>query len=281
VLLAPLACGPHGSEAVEQVYLPRSAHQAYGHALAQANLTQAALGRDWLAAGRQALTAPTEVSVPFQTSGRFEAATAQASGYAFAARSGQRIDVVLGIDSSAGLDVFVDLFRVTPDGGLDHAASAAPAPSPRVQPELLREGAYQLSIQSGPSIAFPVDGLDMGAILSVFGAERDGGIRSHRGVDIFAERGTPALAGIDAFVSRVETTRRGGNVVWLQDLFSPLRLYYAHLDSQAVVPGQLVRAGDVVGTVGNTGNARTTPPHLHFGVYVRRRGPRDPTLFLQ
>jgi murein DD-endopeptidase MepM/ murein hydrolase activator NlpD len=51
-----------------------------------------------------------------------------------------------------------------------------------------------------------------------------------------------------------------------------------------VTPGQFVQSGEVVGTVGNTGNARTTPPHLHFGVYLRRRGMRggatDPTNFL-
>ena len=46
-------------------------------------------------------------------------------------------------------------------------------------------------------------------------------------------------------------------------------------------PGQFVTAGEVVGTVGNTGNAITTPPHLHFGVYVRRRGARDPVAFLR
>jgi murein DD-endopeptidase MepM/ murein hydrolase activator NlpD len=134
-------------------------------------------------------------------------------------------------------------------------------------------------------LGFPVDGVDARAIWSGFGAERDGGRRAHRGVDIFAPRGTPALAAIDGWVTRVETTRVGGNVVWLQPLLGTMRIYYAHLDEQWVRPGDFVRAGQAVGTVGNTGNARTTPPHLHFGVYVRRQGmrggARDPAEFLR
>ena len=53
-------------------------------------------------------------------------------------------------------------------------------------------------------------------------------------------------------------------------------LYYAHLETASVTPGTRVAPGDVLGTVGNTGNARTTPPHLHFGLYRRFRGPADP-----
>jgi murein DD-endopeptidase MepM/ murein hydrolase activator NlpD len=103
-------------------------------------------------------------------------------------------------------------------------------------------------------------------------------------VDIFANRGTDAVAAVDAWVSRVDTTPRGGNVVWLQPVFGNMRLYYAHLDTQLVRAGEFVAAGDVLGTVGNTGNAVTTPPHLHFGVYLRRAGrrggARDPYDFL-
>ena len=57
--------------------------------------------------------------------------------------------------------------------------------------------------------------------------------------------------------------------------------YYAHLERQAVTTGEHVTAGDVVGYVGNTGNARTTPPHLHFGIYRRGEGPIDPLPFVQ
>jgi murein DD-endopeptidase MepM/ murein hydrolase activator NlpD len=93
------------------------------------------------------------------------------------------------------------------------------------------------------------------------------------------------LAATDGWVTRVETTRVGGNVVWVQPLFGNMRVYYAHLNEQWVEPGDFVTAGEPLGAVGNTGNAITTPPHLHFGVYVRqpgmRGGARDPAEFLR
>jgi SH3-like domain-containing protein len=102
-------------------------------------------------------------------------------------------------------------------------------------------------------------------------------------VDIFAPRGTPVLAAADGIAYRVEETSRGGRVVWVRDDERQQRLYYAHLDRQLVTEGQRVRIGDTLGLVGNTGNAITTPPHLHFGVYARNeyaRGPQDPFPYL-
>lgn len=61
-------------------------------------------------------------------------------------------------------------------------------------------------------------------------------------------------------------TPRGGKVVWMRDEARGMSLYYAHLDSQHVAAGAYVRPGDTLGFVGKTGNARTTPPHLHFGI---------------
>jgi len=155
----------------------------------------------------------------------------------------------------------------------------------RIQLALGRAARYDVAIASSPLLAFPVQGVDGAAIWSGFGADRDGGRRAHRGVDIFAARGTPVLAATDGFVTRVETTRVGGNVIWMQPLFGNMRVYYAHLSEQWVEPGEFVLAGQPLGAVGNTGNAITTPPHLHFGVYVRRQGvrggARDPAEFLR
>ena len=207
-----------------------------------------------------------------------------------------------GAESPAGA-IFVDLFSASA-AGREHLRSAPPVRNRglegrqrielavvdaaryllRVQPSLEFDGEYAVSVTTAPLLTFPVDGADPRAIKSGFGAERDGGARAHRGVDIFAPRGTPVVAAMDSWVARVDTTPRGGNVVWLQPLFGNMRLYYAHLDTQLVASGEFVLAGDVLGTVGNTGNARTTPPHLHFGVYVRQRGrrggARDPYPFL-
>ena len=99
---------------------------------------------------------------------------------------------------------------------------------------------------------------------------------SIHGIDIFAPRGTPVLAAARGYVTRVNETPRGGRVVWVRDETRSLSLYYAHLDKQLVENGSFVEIGDTLGLVGNTGNARTTPPHLHFGVYRRGEGPLDP-----
>jgi murein DD-endopeptidase MepM/ murein hydrolase activator NlpD len=78
----------------------------------------------------------------------------------------------------------------------------------------------------------------------------------------------------------VTTNRLGGNVVWVWDAERGQALYYAHLDRQDVSAGSRVHAGDVLGRVGNTGNARTTPPHLHFGIYRPIEGAIDPLPFI-
>jgi peptidoglycan LD-endopeptidase LytH len=305
VALLPLGCDPAGSESLLEPYFPRNAHAAYGHALAQSRLAQAALGQDWIAAAERALDEPANVPLPFSAVETLDAARPAALGYRFPAPSGQRLTITIDVSSEQPLEAFVDLFEMGPDR-LVHVASSPPAPRRgeaasryriewaalddadlvlRVQPELLRGGDFAVEIAAAPYLSFPVDGLGMRAIQSGFGADRDAGRRAHRGVDIFAARGTNALAALDAWVTRVETTPRGGNVVWMQPLFGEMRLYYAHLDTQLVVPGQFVAVGDVVGTVGNTGNAVTTPPHLHFGVYLsgrgQRRGAQDPVGFLK
>lgn len=308
-----LGTAPPGSSRSSELmlapYLPRSAHHAYGYSLALDGFRRAA-AKDWVLESARALSGPERAELPVDVGGRFEAGRAEAIGIAFAVPAGRRlhIDVETEPGGSPAPDgrrsPFVDLF-VSDGGRLEPIESPLPldarSPGPlvqrlevtalepgeyvlRVQPEIGYAGRYRVQVRAAPLLEFPVEGMTTRAILSGFGAARDGGARSHRGVDIFAPRGTPALAAMDAFVTRVETTARGGNVVWLQPLFSDLRLYYAHLDTQLVRPGDFVLAGEAVGTVGNTGNAITTPPHLHFGVYVRRRGARggaqDPYPFL-
>ena len=109
---------------------------------------------------------------------------------------------------------------------------------------------------------------------SFFGVARDGGARRHEGIDIFAPRGTPVIAAEAGLVSRVGDTPRGGKNVWVRG--DQRSFYYAHLDSIAVAAGERVARGEVLGTVGNTGNAVTTSPHLHFGIYKSSQGAVDP-----
>ena len=117
------------------------------------------------------------------------------------------------------------------------------------------------------SLPVPVRGVAPPALADTWGAARSGG-RRHRGIDIFAERGTPVVAPVDGFVLDVGHDRLGGNVVKL--LGPGLQVhYFAHLDRFGDLSERgLIRKGDIVGYVGDTGNARGTPPHLHYGIYV-------------
>lgn len=295
--LTPFIADPaFDSTVVHLPYLPSYPHQAHGYSLALASLRTNAAARDWLAAADRALVAPEPATLPLSASGAIASA---AVGYSFSVPAGRRLLIDTQFSSSDGGELFVDLFIVR-DGRYERVAGSLPGETSRsaaldvveggdyvlrLQPELATGGDYMLRVASQALLTFPVQGVDERAIWSAFGADRDGGRRAHRGVDIFAKRGTPVFAALDGWVMRVETTRVGGNVVWMQPLFGNMRIYYAHLDEQWVEIGDFVRSGDALGTVGNTGNAITTPPHLHFGVYVRqpgqRGGARDPADFLR
>jgi len=145
---------------------------------------------------------------------------------------------------------------------------------------LLRGGRYTLDIVVDASLGFPVAGRSNAAVQSLFGAEREGGRRSHEGVDIFAPRGTPVLAISSGYVARIDETNLGGKVIWVRDAHRNQAYYYAHLDQQLVSANTRVEAGDTLGLVGNTGNARSTPSHLHFGIYATRRAV-DPYPYIQ
>src|SRR5690606_11079602 len=125
-------------------------------------------------------------------------------------------------------------------------------------------GTIDVVVNGGVSLEFPVAGGGKRDIGSVFGDPRDGGARSHEVVDIFAPRGTPVLAAADGFIRQARNTPTGGLVIWQSDASSDLTYYYAHLDELHAREGTYVRAGETIGTVGNTGNARGVRPHLHF-----------------
>lgn len=87
----------------------------------------------------------------------------------------------------------------------------------------------------------------------------------HKGVDIFAKRGTPIHSSTLGIVVAASEGGKGGKYVVI--LGPKWRLhYYAHLDEITTKPFALVSHNTVIGTVGNTGNAATTPAHLHYSI---------------
>lgn len=106
-------------------------------------------------------------------------------------------------------------------------------------------------------------------LVSGWGAPRDGGARTHQGVDLAAPRGTPVLAVSAGTVRYSSSSGRCGLGVSI-DHGGGWRSVYCHLQASVAQAGGRVSRGQTIGTVGNTGNAATTGPHLHFE--LRRNG---------
>lgn len=149
--------------------------------------------------------------------------------------------------------------RTTPSPATT-APETAPAPL-----GLPRRIAPPVTIDGDAAYIFPVVG--QSSFSDDYGAPR-AGTGWHHGNDIFADRGTPVVAVADGRLSRVGVNTLGGNRLWLTD-DAGNAFYYAHLSAYApaALEGARVTRGQVIAFVGNTGQAITTPPHLHFEVH--------------
>jgi murein DD-endopeptidase MepM/ murein hydrolase activator NlpD len=164
---------------------------------------------------------------------------------------------------------------------------AKPAPEPNSAfPPIRQPPKITPPLKTPGGHVFPVYGPS--SFIDTFGAFRgdvSGGW--HHGDDIFAPLGAPLLACASGTVFSVGWNPVGGNRLWLRDGAGNL-YYYAHLSafSPMAVNGNKVNAGDVVGFVGNTGDAQGTPYHLHFEIHpvgllgLGYDGAVDPTTYL-
>jgi murein DD-endopeptidase MepM/ murein hydrolase activator NlpD len=282
-------------ELVPEAYQPSNAHEAYLYALEQAGLADSALARDWNASAQECLDRVIPITPPFQEIFYVDPKEAFSVAYRFEVLRGQRTEIQVDLQGEEQTRIFMDLFRVEGDSP-EYWVPVASAPEAeyrlefeprltlpyavRIQPELLRGGRFTITIRNVASLEFPVAGADSRDIGSGFGAPRDGGRRRHHGVDIFAPRHTFITAPSDGRVLRAGEQRVGGRTIWIRDEKRNLTLYFAHLQAHKVEQNAIVKKGQVIGTVGNTGNARTTPPHLHFAIYIRGSGPVDPVNFI-
>jgi len=284
-------CGP-GSP-LGDAMRPPSPHERYAEALRDAGLDDTALGRDWLAAGGGVLANPTLVDLPLRETGYLSPDEPAARAWRFSLAQGRRLVIIVETIAADPVRVYLDLFELRGDPPeLQLVASAEEGAVQldfeperdgtfvlRLQPELLRGGRFTITETTTASLTFPIEGREGRSVTSSFGDPRGAGGREHEGIDIFAPRGTRVVAAAEGWVSSVSTNNLGGNVIWIRTSRGQSH-YYAHLDEQLVGAGTHVRAGEPIGTVGNTGNARTTAPHLHFGIYRRGSGAVDPFPFV-
>lgn len=129
---------------------------------------------------------------------------------------------------------------------------------------------------------FPVRGSHgtRGAV-GEFNAPRNGG-RRHKGLDITANCGTPlAAATTGTVVRRAYDPRLDGNFVVIRGLGQSRKYWYAHMVHPSPFQrGDLVHVGEIVGRIGRTGNAGSTPCHLHFEIHVGGR-PVNPSPYVR
>lgn len=235
-----------------------------------------------------ALSDSLSVTLPYGEKGIF-GTSGEARSYLFGLQEGESVFVKVASEKPERT-VFLELLRETTSGFQPIADSKTGELSAAgetsgifkliIQPENGSASDFFLSIEKRPIYTFPVAGKTSSAIQSFWGQPRDGGARSHEGIDIFAKRGTPVVAVTNGTINYTGERGIGGKQVWLRAGLFGKSIYYAHLDEIKTESGKSVSAGDTLGFVGNTGNAKGGSPHLHFGVYGNS-GAVDPLPFVR
>ncbi len=172
-------------------------------------------------------------------------------------------------------DGVVDLRNTA--GGTEVAASSDPPsvgsamPAPENVPDI--DDVRAPPIPPG-QLMLPVRGIATSALVDTFTQAREGGLRRHDAIDIMAARGTPVVSASAGKVESLFESRKGGLTVYIRSPDGRRMHYYAHLAAyaQGLREGQSVRAGDPIGTVGSSGNARQDAPHLHYAIMELEKG---------
>src|SRR5690606_9976070 len=122
------------------------------------------------------------------------------------------------------------------------------------------------------SLPIPVARVQARELQDTWGASRSRG-RLHEGIDIMAPRGTKVFSATEGLIADLRNNNLGGKVVWILGPGGSWH-YYAHLDGhkRGLKVGDPVKKGQLIGYVGNSGNARHTAPHLHYGIYLQGKG---------
>ncbi|HKQ77992.1 MAG TPA: M23 family metallopeptidase [Blastocatellia bacterium] len=174
------------------------------------------------------------------------------------ARTKSRLNSAASANTGPGLSIELPATLQDPPGG-------GPASSPPSSTSSSTSSGNDYSL----NLIIPVEGVRPNDLRDTFNAIRSGG-RLHRAIDIIAPRGTPVLAAADGEIIRLSFNNAGGVTIYQMSDDKKLVYYYAHLDRYAddLAAGDYASQGDVIGYVGNTGNAAAGSCHLHFSIWV-------------
>ena len=119
------------------------------------------------------------------------------------------------------------------------------------------------------TLIIPVAGVRPDQLLDTYSDARSEG-RTHDAIDIMAPAETPVLAAADGKILKLFQSERGGTTIYQLSTNQELVFYYAHLSHYAdgLTEGSLIRQGQVIAYVGDTGNAGAGNYHLHFSIAV-------------
>lgn len=138
-------------------------------------------------------------------------------------------------------------------GGERTGSAPAPTPTPTAS-------------RAVAGLVIPVAGVRPEELTDTWGQSRANGAREHHAIDIMAPRGTPVVAAAPGRVEKIFESKDGGHTVYVRSPDGSMIYYYAHLDAYrpGLAEGQTVGRGDLIATVGTTGDADPGAPHLHF-----------------
>lgn len=136
-----------------------------------------------------------------------------------------------------------------------------------IPPKSENTGDYVTELLSR-KLAMPIEGVQKKDLFDSFYQGRNGAF--HEAIDIMAPKDTPVRAVDQGNIVKLFNSRKGGLTIYQFDDERKYCYYYAHLDRYAasLKEGMLVRAGDVIGYVGSTGDANVAAPHLHFAISI-------------
>ena len=182
--------------------------------------------------------------------------------------------------------ILFGVWKATSDSIQKSSSTPAPAvPREKIPPAIAEppksfspptvEAPRPTPVESIPSIIgpnnllIPVAGVQANQLRDTFNEARSEG-RVHDAIDIMAAHNTPVVAATDGVIIKLFQSERGGTTIYQRDPDGKTIYYYAHLDHYAdnLVEGHVTHRGDVIGYVGDTGNAGTGNYHLHFAIWV-------------